>query len=201
MDTRREARAAVADAERRIRDLAKRELDAGRYDDADWLLDLARRLGSLVGEIAGPEPAAAGPGPAPTAARRPAKAPPARHARRRAGAYPTYRRQGDSLVKVGWSKKSKQEYEHRAPREAIDGVLHALKARRRGAFSIEDLGEIEGEGGRPAPSYQVYLVIGWLRSIDAVIRRGRSNYELAGDNLDRAAIEAAWERMASGDDA
>ena len=33
--------------------------------------------------------------------------------------YPRFQRDGDRLVKVGWSKKDGAEYEHRAPRETV----------------------------------------------------------------------------------
>ncbi len=100
------------------------------------------------------------------------------------------------LVKVGWSKKSREEYEHKAPREVVDGMLDAIEGwGGSGAFSVEELGVVRGVGGEAAPSYQVYLVLGWLRDIGVLHRRGRANYELAIGCVDRGAVEQAWDAM------
>src|SRR5206468_3739421 len=41
--------------------------------------------------------------------------------------YPKFFRRNGELVKVGWSKKDRKEYNHRAPREAIDAVAAAVR--------------------------------------------------------------------------
>src|SRR5438132_2134720 len=50
-----------------------------------------------------------------------------RKPRRSADAYPKFFRRGDELVKVGWSKKDRKEYNHRAPRGAVNAVAAAIR--------------------------------------------------------------------------
>src|SRR5262245_27490705 len=47
--------------------------------------------------------------------------PPGSAAQKKAGSrasYPRFAKRGDQLVKIGWSKREKREYEHKAPRQA-----------------------------------------------------------------------------------
>src|SRR2546427_1451542 len=55
--------------------------------------------------------------------------------------YPAFFRSNDLLVKVGWSKKHRAEYEHRAPRLVLDAWIETLghRARHNGRFSTGQL--------------------------------------------------------------
>jgi hypothetical protein len=48
---------------------------------------------------------------------------------RRSG-YPRFARQGDKLLKVAWSKKERQPYEHRAPQAAVQILIEAIRKRK-----------------------------------------------------------------------
>jgi hypothetical protein len=199
-----------------MRELMKREIDEDRLERLADLGRLARELDRLAESR--PKPAATGAEgsakqsaslsspaarlapstpptvPAPAADR--SAAPERGAASRRHGRYPAYERRRNLLVKVGWSKKSRQEYEHKAPREVIDGMLAALEGRAGSpSFAVEELGDVRGLGGEAAPSYQVYLVLGWLREIGVLHRRGRANYELANGRVNRDVVEQAWGAM------
>src|SRR5437867_2488385 len=48
--------------------------------------------------------------------------------------YPRFHRQGETLVKVGWSHSKQSKYEHRAPIEAIEAIatkIEDLRKRKR----------------------------------------------------------------------
>jgi hypothetical protein len=108
--------------------------------------------------------------------------------------YPTFFRAGDTLVKVGWSKKTKSEYEHKAPKAALDALVKALTdAGRRGRlFTMDSLIPlIDPSTGASIPDYQAYLGLGWLKNESLVVQHGRQGYTLdAGKSL----IESAEER-------
>jgi hypothetical protein len=97
--------------------------------------------------------------------------------------YPCFYRQGGKLVKIGWSKNSQGEYEHKAGRAVVDAVVAAvLKATaKRARFDIEELGTVHLDAQRsPVPSYQLYLVVAWLRSAGLIAHVGRRHYQLGG---------------------
>lgn len=115
----------------------------------------------------------------------------ARH--RRADAYPRFERQGDRLVKIGWSKKDRAEYEHKAPLVAVEAVIDEIdKATCKGAYlRVEDILPVKQKDEEEVPSYQVYLVVAWLREIGAIERVGNDGYRVQGD---RASLDgqALW---------
>lgn len=93
--------------------------------------------------------------------------------------YPQFYRHGDRLVKRAWSKKERQPYEHKAPREIVEVLLGAI--RKYGGdqqpFEAGDIMPLVDSNGNEYPSYQAYLVLGWLRSVGA-IAKGRTGYLL-----------------------
>ena len=115
----------------------------------------------------------------------------ARH--RRADAYPRFERQGDRLVKIGWSKKDRAEYEHKAPLVAVEAVIEAIdQVTGKGAYlRVEDILPVKQKDEEEVPSYQVYLVVAWLREIGAIERLGNDGYRVQGDraSLD---VQALW---------
>jgi hypothetical protein len=111
--------------------------------------------------------------------------------------YPRFRRDDMQLVKIGWSKKTRSEYEHRAPFTVVRSVTENLAGRMGdGRISrVEDLAPMTAEGGSVTPSYQTYLSIAWLRSEGLVNRVGRKGYtNSAPDELVERA-ERRWAEM------
>jgi hypothetical protein len=47
--------------------------------------------------------------------------------RRRDPQYPRFKREGETLVKIGWSKSDWATYEHRSPRDVLDRLVAAIK--------------------------------------------------------------------------
>ena len=124
---------------------------------------------------------------------------PAGNSRRgRAETYPKFTRDGDRLVKIGWSKRDRTEYEHRAPALAVSAVVSALREWGSSDFSMEGLTPVAGEDGTEIPSYQVYLVMAWLRVCGAVRKAGRGGYVPIPERLTDAAVKEHWGALGGG---
>ncbi|MHB9046187.1 MAG: hypothetical protein ACYC35_09620 [Pirellulales bacterium] len=114
------------------------------------------------------------------------------HAKRRA--YPAFARSGDTLVKVAWSKSSKSEYQHKAPRMVIKRLADSFAhhARANAVVSMDKILPLKADDGSQIPDYQVYVSLAWLRQIGAVKQNGRQGYTVK--KLDDLAqkIDVAW---------
>ncbi len=96
-------------------------------------------------------------------------------------AYPRFFREGNALLKLGWSRKSRSEYEHRAPRESALAVAGRVAevASRKNRFTVENLGDVRiAQGEEPISSCQVYLCVAWFRRTGLVVQHGRRGYSL-----------------------
>jgi len=117
-----------------------------------------------------------------------------------ADAYPKFFRRGDELVKVGWSKKERKEYNHRAPRSAVDAVALALKqvgakGKLFNGDALLPLKNLADSG--VVPDYQAYVALAFLRFIGVVEQHGRrGGYTLGADKPIESTITAAWPELA-----
>ena len=112
--------------------------------------------------------------------------------------YPRFLRRGDQLVKVGWSKREKSEYEHKAPRQsALVLARAAAEAGKDGRiFQINALLPLsDPKDGTEIPDYQVYLVIAWWRSTGLLDQHGRQGYSIPNASQLYQAVESAWTRL------
>jgi hypothetical protein len=109
--------------------------------------------------------------------------------------FPKFERDRDRLIKIGWSKKDKQVYEHRAPREAVSRVFADLMERSEssGQFRMEEVLPIKNADGADIPSYQVYLALAWLRDAGAIERRGNDGYVPRLSATKSASFNDLWE--------
>lgn len=112
--------------------------------------------------------------------------------------YPRFMRQGDMIIKVGWSKKTRKEYQHKAPRSVVAAfATHLRKHTRDGQiFRMEDILPVpdpvhDGE----LPGYQVYLVLAWLRSLDVIQKQGRDGYTANHAALSEKHQAKLWEAV------
>ncbi len=113
-------------------------------------------------------------------------------------AYPRFARRGDQLVKFGWSKRKKSEYEHKVSR-------HAALALARAASNVGNDGLIfqvnallplrDPADGSEIPDYQVYLVIAWWRSASLLDQHGRQGYSIPNAGQLPQAVESAWSKL------
>ncbi|MCC7293030.1 MAG: hypothetical protein IT449_13295 [Phycisphaerales bacterium] len=122
----------------------------------------------------------------------------ARKVRRRApakGEYPKFFREGDTLIKVAWSKKQRAEYQHKAPRRAVDLLAAAIarKASRTGRFTTEELFPLKDpHDGAEVPSYQAYVALAWLKSAGMVRQKGKGGYTVKGASEVQEKVPPLW---------
>jgi len=209
----------LRDAEAEVRQLLVSCAGRGDYDAAGMLADVARQLCQLAEQMAshngtaGPVADALGRGntslatlAAPvqrptriaTSQQLPARrAPKKRRKAKLASDYPKFSRDCDELVKIGWSKKHKAEYRHKAPKLVVYLVAEALQ--RKGAngerFAFEELLPIRDKDGMEVPSYQAYLVLAWLRKENLIERHGRQGYSLSPATDLTRAVKECWEQL------
>lgn len=111
------------------------------------------------------------------------------------GAYPRFARHGEQLIKFGWSKREKSEYEHKASRQAALVLARvAAEAGKDGRiFQINELLPLKDPtDGTDIPDYQVYLVLAWWRSIGLLDTHGRRGYSIAKPGQFIQSMESAW---------
>lgn len=113
--------------------------------------------------------------------------------------YPRFFREGDALVKVGWSKKGKSEYEHRAPREMLDQIIATIRdlSRARSRFTVEEILASIAAKGADLPSYQTYLCIAWMRENGLLEQHGRQGYSVAQPTQLSDEMARAWSATAT----
>jgi len=199
----RQAESALRSCESRMQDLVAEAAASGHYDEIERLTGFARSLDEMgrrarsarLAERSA-EQAFEGRAGAPTDPSWPSLPPerptPTSRARRAAtrAAYPRFARDGDDLVKVGWSKSRDDEYAQRAGRSQVEAVASWLA--NRGSTSapigIDDILAVRETDGSEIPSYQVYVALAWLRQLGLVERIGRKGYAVTdahtlGDQL------------------
>lgn len=116
------------------------------------------------------------------------------------GAYPHFVKDGDKLVKIAWSAKDNKEYEHRAPRAAISSLIDAI-ASKAGAgelFHVDGiLPVLDEDGTGQLPTYQVYLVLAWLRECGVIEKVGRDQYKLLDAEQAVKTAKRCWVELVS----
>lgn len=114
------------------------------------------------------------------------------------GEYPKFFRQGDHLVKVSWSKKDRDEYQHKATRRVAELLAAAIA--KRGAngrqFTSEDIFPLKDpqENG-DVPSYQAYAALAWFKASGLIRPHGRRGYSAKSQETLPGKLPSAWERL------
>jgi hypothetical protein len=119
---------------------------------------------------------------------------PTEKAAQKGDGYPRFERDGDKLVKIGWSKKDHAEYEHRVPRKTILRVAEVLNSKSGPGkvFAMDRLLPLSNSDGSEIPSYQAYLALAWFRMLGIVEERGKEGYEVVGGALGSSRLDDAW---------
>lgn len=168
---------ALKKCEESLRGLVAEAAAAGQYDAVETITEWARTLGRLRGgcEAEGiPEQSEEVEQPvAVSVAGSASKRPSSSKAR---SAYPRFARSRTELVKIGWSKKEKKEYLHRAPWGVVELLCQRLKSWGSKEFTSEDILPLQGSDGVEVPSYQSYLCLAWLRDSGLITKEGRQGY-------------------------
>jgi hypothetical protein len=121
--------------------------------------------------------------------------PPTQNSKQDKTTFPRFVRVGDKLVKVGWSKKNKSPYEHRAPREAVLSIArHLMSSVPEGSvFRVEELLPIpDAANGGELPVYQIHLTLAWLRQAGAIEKKGRDGYAARPEARADSSLDTLW---------
>ncbi len=205
MDDLEKALGILSEAEEALSTLMRGGLAEQRYDDVAAVAEVTQHLSDLMrslensspgDEEVGPSKAEdAGRGKTPT----PGVGPPSdkNHRGTPGGSYPQFARDGDRLVKIGWSSKARQEYEHRTHRKVLWAFARVVRDRPDAAncFTMEDVLPLVYAGGKEIPSYQAYLALAWLRSVEAIRREGRHGYRPDLFKLSDESVMSLWESL------
>lgn len=176
----------VRDCESRLRGLISEAAAAGELEELKAVADLAMALRKSV-------PASAAPslqqGVSVTTASNPASS------KQQSGShsYPRFEVEADRLVKIGWSKRERAEYEHKVPKPVAQTAFSALlRATGPEPFRMEDLFPFLLFEGKMIPSYQSYLVLSWLRNMELIEKVGKDSYRWAAKEIDDESFEEFW---------
>jgi hypothetical protein len=183
------ATAVLVEAEGNLRRLLDQALKAGSYTEVSRIASMAAACAAARGTEA--------PAVQEQDLNSPSKSPASeRPSRGETTKYPRFVRAGDRLVKIGWSKRDRRAYEHRATRTAVLAVLDAVAAKIRPGkrFELDGIGEVSDATGKAVPTYQVYLTLRWLRDLGIISKRGKSDYVLTRVAT-RSDIETSWREL------
>jgi hypothetical protein len=206
---------AVAVCHNAIRELMQGAIASGEYRDLPALVRIAEQMSQTAAKLAqSPEATGASavhsaPPPATSAreggqgserlVKQSGQPKPARRSAR--SEYPKFQRDGDKLVKIGWSKSAKSPYEHRAPIRVAKALLKAIIAvqGKTRVFTVDALLPLADPlDGTEIPGYQVYLTLAWLRKEGIVRQHGREGYSLlVRTELDKS-LEQRWSALPDG---
>lgn len=191
MDTIQEARKILIEAEASLRQLMEKALKQQRYADVREIASIAQALarvndGQMVTAVSSSE----GVGDA-----RSRRSLSPRQSSKSKGDYPRFAKDGDKLVKIGWSKRNGRSYEHRAPVSIVKDIVRQLAGRVKHGevFVVENLiPVVDSASGAEIPAYQVYMTLAWLREVGSIEKKGRDGYVLNGAGLAGDEFEALW---------
>jgi hypothetical protein len=203
------AAAVLSEAESALRRLMADGLESQMYAVVARIAGLTEQVAQLRGDLTGFDDPVQGPAPAKSnGGRRAASSPSglaASHSGRHSSSpltterakYPRFERDGDKLVKIGWSDRDQRIYEHRAPKAVVVGVCEALSRRsaRGRRFKMEEVLPELNDLKESVPSYQGYLTLAWLRSEGVIDRDGKDGYRVKSGSLSVERIEELWESL------
>jgi hypothetical protein len=188
---------AISSAEERLRSLIGEAAKRGDYSAVRRLSTAAERL-AVVREELDESAESKTPAAIKTFAKRKRKrVQKASGSRASPPGYPRFERRGDIVFRIGWSKKSKGEYEHKLPNDVYTTAIEKIAevaAERRGPFAAKEILERADQSGNTLPSYLVYVTLALLCESGVLTRHGRDGYTVVASNLAGAA-EIAWAQV------
>lgn len=204
MDSIAKTRHLLGEAETKLVELAGKASVGRDYDAAGRILAAAQAIKHLEEQFSpGDAEARAIMARLPIAASKNNGAPSAQlggqRKRNRLGEYPRFFKSGDNLIKVGWSKTDKAEYEHKCPRKVLSILISSyLSAGGNGKrFSMDDVLPLtDPTDGSELPAYQAYVALAWLKSLGFVQQHGRQGYSIRKGLNFTSKVENAWNSLA-----
>ena len=188
----------LAETERNLVGLANEAGAARDYDQAASLIDLARKIKQLGEQVRGGSSIAPSPDPA-TVLNGPGDRPETKmpiRSRNKIGQYPRFVREGDNLVKIGWSRSQRAEYEHKSPKRLLAVLCDALTTAKGKRITMEQVLPLKDQpNGSTFSDYQSYLCLAWLKCAGLVTQHGRQGYSVPeGIDLEKS-IESLWANL------
>lgn len=201
------AAAIVRSAEASLRELMQSAVAAGDYRDLPALVRIAEQLSEAATKL--DQPASLPPTtdnptrrsvPSGGRAVKPGASAvdPRLRSRAHTSEYPSFRRDGERLVKIGWSKSDRSEYRHRAPKHVARTLLAAISALdpAKGLFTVEQLLPLaDPTDGRDIAPHQVYVALAWFKAEGIVMQHGRDGYSLLAKSESEALLEERWRSL------
>jgi hypothetical protein len=189
----------LADTERTLVGLANEAGAARDYDQAASLIELARKIKQLGEQFRSTaSKAAEAPNPldalmelgAAAEIKVPVKT------RNKLGQYPKFVREGDNLVKIGWSKSQRAEYEHKSPKRLLAVLCDSLTSANGKRIMMHKVLPLKDPvTGSAFPDYQSYVCLAWLKSAGLVTQHGRQGYSLPKGIVLQKSVEALWANL------
>ncbi len=201
MDTLQRTVQVLRECEATLATLAGNSAKEANYDLAATLVELAKDVADLASKArAHLDSAAKSTGQPVESAQRPAQTVTATtrspvRGRAKKAEYPKFLREGNSLVKLGWSPSQKSEYEHKSPREVLPLLISAVtKVGTNGRrFSMDKLLPLVNPADNSrVPDYQAYLCLAWLKTLGFLTQHGRQGYSLTTRAPIEPLIETHW---------
>jgi hypothetical protein len=189
----------LAETERTLVGLANEAGAARDYDQAASLIELARKIKQLGEQFRGAASKVAG---APNPLDALMKLDPAGEikvpirSRNKLGQYPRFVREGDNLVKIGWSKSQRAEYEHKSPKRLLAVLCESLTSANGKRIMMNKVLPLKDPvTGAAFPDYQSYVCLAWLKSGGLVTQHGRQGYSLPKGIELAKSVETLWANL------
>jgi hypothetical protein len=181
----------LVDAERALRGIVSAAADAGDYDGLVMITRWAKGIQALAADRETKQA-----GDRPSVKSKPAS-PISRADTGGQGSAVVFCRDSDMLVKRAKARKTKADYEHRAPALVLRAVVEVLSLWRpdRKLLTGDEMLAACSEKKAPVVSYQLYVVLGWLQQQGLIRRHGRSGYSVPEPARITVETERAWRAL------
>lgn len=192
--------------ERGLRDLVAKAAAKGEYPEVIQLTSWAKVIRSLADDAQADHALVAAPltgkhasssTPAETESRRLIRTASKRGKSNKPEGYPKFFRSDDELVKIGWSKREREEYQHKAPYKVLNLLVRKLATVGAGGmmFAADDVLPLTTDHGTEVPNYQSYLCLAWLRSEGLIESHGRQGYTISNSQNLPKGVEERWHAL------
>jgi hypothetical protein len=201
MDVTERAQQIIGRAEKELAALAAEALAGLDYASANMLSSLAQRVaGTLrtgVGSKPDSSPAALAVTPSASKSMSPVPQSTLRGGKSAGGQYPRFKRDDETLIKIGWSKSDRATYEHKSPRSILSRlVARIIEVGSSGdRFTTEQILPLFDDDNAELPSYQAYLCLAWLVVAGLLERHGRQGYTIDVTGDFQSAVDSMWDQL------
>jgi hypothetical protein len=114
--------------------------------------------------------------------------------------YPKFFRSNDNkLIVLGWSPKTRTEYEHKAPKIVLDRLAdilldHASEDEPAPIDRIKKYLAVD-EGESEFPEYFLRAFLRWLRAIGLISKDGHRGYYIKKSEHFKDLVNASWKKL------